>query len=1497
MSADGTIDIDVILHKEKFIPDFQTIKNMLNSLGNNTGDKMGQSFDENSNKVVNKARGTHDKVKSELGSTIKQKITADTADVNRDVNHIKREEESLKKPIRLRIKTDLSNFNRNMGSVINKVQDLRDRSSKIGGVFKGTFLGSMASNAAISGFNAIKTAVTGVIGAGIQYNKQMQTMNATWTTLTGSASKGKQMVKMTTDMAAAAANSVPMVQDLNSKLYAVTNNAERTGKLTKAMLTLQDAFGQSDASVQNFATQWSQMEANGKASAQDMMSFVNVFPKIRTELLKTMKQQTNNSGLTMKQMNDMISAGKISSQTMDTVLFNMQKKYKSATENFGATSEGMARTIKGRLPALIGEITEPFFKMSNPLFKSVSSWVSDPRTDDAFKKASKKVSDSMSKVMTAFSNPSGKSNMNNVLNGTVNKISNGLVKSLDWVADHAKSITTIFKSIGSISKNLTLGYIQALGDMFKIFTLSKGDGITAIAGGLKKIADQKTAVQIVGRTIAGMWAIGKITTFIGGIQRAITTIKQLKKSIEETKVAEMLMNKVNPGTATATNASASASSVEKQADSVAGSFTSRLTSKLGSSSVMGRLKSLGTSMTGWLSLGMSAVTIGFDVVNAIKAKNPKARAQAQGGAIGTALGTGIGAVLDGPMGAMIGAQLGDQIGKYAFPSIKNGLKNIFQKGNGTAYNKGSKKYVELKLERAQAGVKNTKEFMKGPFGFLDPKGDKKTLEEQEKNVKKYQKQLDEIKNSNKKSSKPKKLTTKQAIQKVATTHVTKKDVKNVKDMVPAIKKYETALSGLKKFLKKNNPNKELTAISKNIKGSTKNWDKLAKPINKIGKAFKTLASFSKSMNKKDAFAKLNKDLPKLEKTLKKNKIATYLNKMDKDLKKNKLDKTLKNLSNSIKKNTSSWKNFSKPLKQVEKGFKTLISFSKRIKKSDPFSKLNKDFNRLSKTLKKHNIGKQLQAQISSANKATKRTAFAAQFNRSLNKITNALRKFKRSFDRNWKAVWRDAVHEEKSRVKRISSTLENELDQTKSVENKFTSRFMKTWNNWLDNVVSSFDKQFRRLPGMASSEMSKVIAQINKGIGGVNSVIGAFGGKKLGLAKYAQGTSGTAGGLAVVGEQGYELAYDKNNGIYPVGTKGEEIRYLSQDTSIMPHEMSTQFMSMVAGLPHHANGKGDAKGDMMSYLLDHLDEIKKNPMKILKKTFFEKAKFSGSPFKTNFGTALSNGFLKAISEPFKKQLENMDFSMGGNYDPKMIMAAAAMMKVSPSASFIKMLQAVIQSESGGRNIVQQIHDINSGGNEARGILQYTPPTFRYYAVPGHTNIMNPFDQLLAFFNNSAWQSSIGPTSIWGVSKVDWLHSGPQGRPRFANGGWANQESIFGEIPGEPEVAINPNRDSADTLIMQAIHKRMEKNPNGILGRALRTLNNAQNQAHEFTGKHIANHSASIARGDVGSNSKNQGNITVNTMLDNGTIVSGTYPLYKALQAKEINIQSKKGGLH
>lgn len=164
-------------------------------------------------------------------------------------------------------------------------------------------------------------------------------------------------------------------------------------------------------------------------------------------------------------------------------------------------------------------------------------------------------------------------------------------------------------------------------------------------------------------------------------------------------------------------------------------------------------------------------------------------------------------------------------------------------------------------------------------------------------------------------------------------------------------------------------------------------------------------------------------------------------------------------------------------------------------------------------------------------------------------------------------------------------------------------------------------------------------------------------------------------------------------------------------------------------------------------------------------------------------------------------------------------AAEEMHATIPGGNYMKYLLAMIKNESGGRAGITGIND-GDGTGAAMGLLQYKKSTFGAYAVKGHHNILSAWDQMLAFFNNSHYKTDIGIgyNGKWGG---EWRGnaSGPSGHRRFANGGWAEngKVNVFGEVPGQNEVAINTSRPSADKLIMEAMSDRASKQPNGIFG--------------------------------------------------------------------------------
>ena len=353
----------------------------------------------------------------------------------------------------------------------------------------------------LSGVSSLKNGLESLIATGYRYNREQQTMLATWTTLAGSASKGQALVDMTNQLATAAQNSTEMVNELNQKFYAVTDNIKLTHDLSQAVLTLQDAFGVSDDAVKNFAMQWSQMVGNGKASAQDMLSIQNVFPKFRGELLDYERQVTHNKDLTMSEMNDMMSQGKISSDAMNHVLLGMGKEYSSATKNFTGTLDGMGRMIRTAVPKLTGALVEPFTKMQNPVFDVVSKWATDPKTMKAFA--------GVGKAMAAG------------INGAIKGVA-GIVRPFEGLLKVLGEISKVFLSgawIGATASFKVMAGALELVEKFVGGLLSPLNNLAKHMDGLGKYADPIKLLGVAFGAVAGpiIVATAAVKTYNGVI--------------------------------------------------------------------------------------------------------------------------------------------------------------------------------------------------------------------------------------------------------------------------------------------------------------------------------------------------------------------------------------------------------------------------------------------------------------------------------------------------------------------------------------------------------------------------------------------------------------------------------------------------------------------------------------------------------------------------------------------------------------------------------------------------------------------------------------------------------------------------------------------------------------------------------------------------------------------------------------------------------------------
>lgn len=455
-------------------------------------------------------------------------------------------------------------------------------------------------------------------------------------------------------------------------------------------------------------------------------------------------------------------------------------------------------------------------------------------------------------------------------------------------------------------------------------------------------------------------------------------------------------------------------------------------------------------------------------------------------------------------------------------------------------------------------------------------------------------------------------------------------------------------------------------------------------------------------------------------------------------------------------------------------------------------------------------------------------------------------------------------------------------------------------NRQKDDVVRTANNQASAHATAADEEMSGVNSRYSGGFGhaghiwnsflnGVKSVLRFFKASTKGIGsvpeKYAVGTGALSQAqVALVGEEGFELGYNPQQGYHVLGSDGPELRYLPQGESILTHSQSKNLMSMFGGrVPGYAHGTGTKIADFLKDGIDEaFDLVDKGASAIWnwlkEKTGLDRLLASqasmGGVKRTTHGTF--EIAKDAIGSFIKKAADKFMESFGGAVtgDHKKLMHAAGI-----PASWFSAIDYIVTHESGWR-----VNATNPGSG-AYGLPQSLPGS--KMASAGADWRTNPITQLkwMKDYVSSRYGGGPGAAAFWRAHH--W----------YANGGWADTPAIFGEVKGEPELAVNPARDSAEEHIAEAIESRAQISPNGFAGSLSKLINTAKNGqvglVPTISDSH-GNRQAIVSGGQQGTDLSGDMNVTV--QLDSSTIAQATYPKIKAMKVHEVIVHGIGGAI-
>lgn len=1433
MAADSTVNIDVVLGgKDKFISDTKEINDIVKSIGKDAGNELEKDLSDNLDKSKDKAKQTHNDIEKEFNTPIKTKFDADDTPLKRKTEEVETKLRKVPKEVITKITADakeqgIDNFGKLLrklpkqvrtellasaqkGEVINYEELLRKVPTKIVthvklndnasvglrslrreadetkasfSRLKDIMIGSFAGGLAVSGIQAIKNGLTEATKAGMEYNREQDTMRTVWTALTTQAPEdGKKLVEFINDLSQHSIYAADTINKMAQSFYHVHSNVEETKSWTNSFIALGSTMHMTNEQLAEASEMFAKIEAGGKASAEDLNVMINRFPMFGEAIQEA-------TGKSMKQLLELSAHGKLTADEFTKAIDFLGEKYKSGTEEAMTSFQGMSMFIKSRWQTLWGEVTQTSFNMSKKNLENIRDLLSD----DMMKVYAQALSDAFSVVLSSVAS-------------VITFIHDNKGEIIAILGNLKQIATIIGETVWDTFKKVIGEIADALG-----IAHDKGDDaqsvLSEINGILVKIIEHQEELRTFIKVLMGLFVAKKAWSMVSALTSYYKVLKDiiglgglsgLAKGIgvgadklfgiqrggQEVAEAVTKSTVERVGPRTIANGARTAAQVGQRTAVRAAEkgIIARTASRI---PVIGSLIAGGTEL-----IGINKNNKNEKIGRAVGATGGTAAGGAAGawigGAIGsivpgagTAIGAGVGSFVGSTVGGMLGAKGGGSIGKN-FSKIKKDTGKVFDE---------LKTSVTKKVADIGKGIAS---------GF-------------EKAVSGISKIFNKIKK-------------------------------------PILKVFDSLKKGLQKTAKAIEvvvlaPFVLLTAVIIKI------WQKIEKPVMKV------VNSLKKSIEA--AWTSIYKSTVKVW-----NGITKVISDVWKPL-----GKAISKSLNAIEKLVSStWSVISKVTSKTWNSIKNIVlDVAEAIWKP-----LSKAFSRIVDV-----VGDAWSAIL----KLTKRI-----WSSILDKVSDILSGI-------WKVI--------KSKFNDIRDTVSGVLDKIKS-----------KWDNVWDGIKQKVSDVWETIKDIVHKGVKAIGGFWNTGANGLEKVAGFFG-AKVSIPKFKDGTSGPIARpmLAMVNDQEGPLhreAIFRQNGKVEIPEGRNVLTMLHPGDAVMPAKETAE---MFGGIPKFAGGFGDWFGkawnyasskiskleDMIDDKIDAITDALKNPLGTLL-NIYSRGKNTAKSFWHNFGDSgakliphWGETWFKNLLTKLKDKLD--EIGGDGPVSASLIKRAASKMHVDVSSGDIARIMNVIQHESGGNAKAINLWDVNAkAGHPSKGILQFIDGTFNHYAMPGHHNIWKPFDQLLAMFNDSTWRRDL-TLGGWG----------PTGSRRYANGGWADKPSVFGEVDGEPEIAINPARSTADNHIVEAIRARAAKNPNSFSAKIAHIIDSAKFSGTNGYGMapsstqvnptHLQNIDGILKVQDVPDK-----DVVIKVKLDGKTIANASYPWTKVLQSREITLVNNGGAI-
>lgn len=450
-------------------------------------------------------------------------------------------------------------------------------------------------------------------------------------------------------------------------------------------------------------------------------------------------------------------------------------------------------------------------------------------------------------------------------------------------------------------------------------------------------------------------------------------------------------------------------------------------------------------------------------------------------------------------------------------------------------------------------------------------------------------------------------------------------------------------------------------------------------------------------------------------------------------------------------------------------------------------------------------------------------------------VTNAIKG-------NWSGVWNGIKKLFSDIWNGIKSIGSGAINGLKDIIIGVAKGIDSAWRGIWDGVAKFFSDIWDGMKNAAKAGFNGIIDFVNGGIKGINGVVHFFGGKKQTIdliPRLKDGGRMSKSTLALVNDEEsptYREAIFRRDGSIELPQERNVLTHLEAGDAVMPAKQT----AMLLGLPQYKGGfgdwlgkaadwVGDVSGDVGEWLADKIDQLEdalKDPLGVLM-GLFKKSKNNAEAIWHDIGEGAGKyvpeqavDWFKGILDGFKKKFDES----GGSNPPGegverwrgSVKKALGKLGLSTSADMVNKVLRQIQTESGGNPNAKQpgADPDGDGSGPALGLMQTKRGTFLANALPGHGNMWNGYDNILAGLNYARKRYG------------DSLYFLGQGHG-YANGGHVYNKQLAWIAEDGDEFVINNRKPNADSLLASAIKQRAEINPNSFSAKIAHIIDSAK----------------------------------------------------------------------